>query len=119
MKIAVTATGINKTDLTDSRFGRGNYFQIYDTETKDIACIENEAKNAEGGAGIAAAQQIIDLDVDALISWKVGPNAYKLFNKAGIKMFSSECKPVVDVFEDYNKGILKEIEEAGPAHHGS
>lgn len=119
MKIAVAATGMNKTDLTDSRFGRGNYFQIYDTETTDITSVENEAKNADGGAGIAAAQQIIDLGVDVLISWKVGPNAYKLFNKAGIKMFSSECKPVEKVFEDYNNGLLKEIEGAGPAHHGS
>ncbi len=119
MKIAVSATGMNSTDLMDTRFGRGSYYQIYDTETREISFVENEAKNAEGGAGIAAAQQVINLGVDVLISWKVGPNAYKLFNKAGIKMLTSECKPVSEVFEAYNNGILNEIEEAGPAHHGS
>ena len=119
MKIAISATGENKTDLMDSRFARCAFFQIYDTETKELSSVKNVAQDQEGGAGVASAQQIIDLGVNLVISWKVGPNAYGLFKKAGIKMLTSECISIAEIIEAYNKGDLKEIEEAGPAHHGS
>lgn len=119
MKIVLSAIGKNKTDLMDSRFGRCGYFQIYDTDTKDIKSVVNEAQERDGGAGVAAAQQVIDLGANILISWKVGPSAYSLFKKAGIKMYSSECISVENAIAACINGDLQEIEEAGPAHHGS
>lgn len=119
MKIVISATGENKTDLIDSRFGRCEYFQIFDTDTNAIKSVVNEAQDRDGGAGVAAAQQVIDLGAKVLISWKVGPSAYNLFKKAGIRMYSSECISVENAITAYINSELQEIEEAGPAHHGS
>lgn len=119
MKIAVSATGKESTDLLDSRFGRCSYFQIFDMETKNIKCVENNGKSASGGAGIAAAQQLVDEGVDVIISWKIGPNAFEVFEKANIKMVSSETVSVESALEAYEQGKLDTISSAGPAHHGA
>ncbi|MDO7203492.1 hypothetical protein Q5M85_03855 [Paraclostridium bifermentans] len=34
MKIAISASGKNLSDLLDKRFGRCEFFQVYDTDTK-------------------------------------------------------------------------------------
>lgn len=118
MKIAVSATGKEKSDLLDSRFGRCSYFQIYDNETKDIKVIENSGKSASGGAGIAAAQQLVDEGVEVIISWKIGPNAFEVFSKANIKMINSETVSIEEALKNYEEGKLENISDAGPAHHG-
>ncbi len=44
--------------------------------------MENKGgESAGGGAGIAAAQQLIDERVEAIISNNIGPNAFESFNK--------------------------------------
>lgn len=118
MKIAVSAEGINKDDLLDKRFGRCNYFQIHDIESGEVKCVENKGQIASGGAGIAAAQQIIDEKVDVVITGNVGPNAYELFESAGIKAFKADNISIESVLNEYKEGKLAEINTAGPAHHG-
>ncbi len=54
MKIGISVKGKNKDSLLDKRFGRCEYFQIHDTDTGEIKVLENEAKLASSGAGIAA-----------------------------------------------------------------
>lgn len=118
MKIAISVTGTNKNDLLDMRFGRCSYFQIYDMESGEIRHIENKGQTASGGAGIVAAQQIIDEKVDVVITGNVGPNAYELFESAGIKAFKSSDISLESVLKAYKEGELTEINIAGPAHHG-
>lgn len=118
MKIAVSAVGINKGDLLDKRFGRCSYFQIHDIENGEMNYVENKGQSASGGAGIAAAQQIIDEKVDVVITGNLGPNAYELFESAGIKAFKANNISVEAVLNEYKEGKLAEINTAGPAHHG-
>ena len=49
-----------------------NIFQIHDTENGEFNAIENKGQMSGGGAGIAAAQQIIDEKVDAIITGNLG-----------------------------------------------
>ena len=37
-------------------FGRAPFFMFYDTDSKDVKILENPAAQAEGGAGVTAAQ---------------------------------------------------------------
>lgn len=118
MKIAVSATGKSKENVMDQRFGRCEYFQIYNTDSKEIKVISNDGVSSGGGAGIAAASQIIEEGADVIITGSLGPNAYKLIEKAGIKAYNCEVISVFKVFELFQKNQLKEISMAGSAHHG-
>ena len=118
MKIAVSATGQNKESLLDRRFGRCDYFLIYDAEAGEFKAIGNNGVSSGGGAGIAAASQVIEENVSAIITGNLGPNAFELVEKAGIKAYSCEALPVFRVVEMFQKNQLSEINSAGNAHSG-
>ncbi len=71
--------------MLDKRFGRCEYFQIHDTNTGEIKILENEGESASGGAGIAASNQLINQNVDIIITGNLGPNAFGIIVKEGIK----------------------------------
>lgn len=118
MKIAVSSIGQNKENLLDRRFGRCDFFQIFDTETKQYEVIVNNGVSAEGGAGIAAASQVIEENVNIVITGNFGPNAFELLEKSGIKSYGSEELPVSRAIELFQKNQLSEIASAQKAHHG-
>ena len=51
-------------------FGRTPYFLIYDTETKESTFLDNSAATSTGGAGIKAAQTLVDNKVNVLLTTK-------------------------------------------------
>lgn len=118
MKIAISATGKSSDSLLDSRFGRCDYFQIYDSEGANTKLIENKGKDSSGGAGIAASNQLIDEKVDVIITGNLGPNAFELIEKAKIKAYKCGNIIISLVFEKFKNGELEEIKISGPAHHG-
>ena len=118
MKIAVSATGQNKESQLDRRFGRCEYFLIYDTETEEFKAIGNNGVSSGGGAGIAAASQVIEENVSVIITGNLGSNAFELVEKARITAYSCEALPVFRAVEMFQKNQLSEINTAGNAHHG-
>lgn len=118
MKIALSCVGKEINDMLDSRFGRCSYFLIYDSEQELVNAVENKGQSAGGGAGISAAQQMIDNDVEAVITGNMGPNAYNLICSSGIKVYRCapvSCREAIDLFKD---GKLEEITAAGSPHMG-
>ncbi|AUM96039.1 TPA: NifB/NifX family molybdenum-iron cluster-binding protein [Clostridium botulinum] len=118
MKIAISSTGKTMENLLDIRFGRCEYFQIHDTESKEVKILENEGQNASGGAGIVASNQLVDEKIDVIITGNFGPNAFEIIEKAGVKAYKCESISITSVIEKYNKGELEQISMSGPAHHG-
>lgn len=118
MKILVSSDGIKPTDLLDSRFGRCDYFQIYDMEKDEYKVLENKGKSSQQGAGVAAAQQVIDEEVDIIITGKLGPNAFKLIGDSDIKTYSIGQITVEEAVGLFKEGKLEELKKSGPAHHG-
>jgi len=102
MKIAVTSIENNKDSKMDPRFGRGAFFAVYDTETKTFSFYENEAKNADGGAGPKAAEQVVNLGVKKLLSSDFGPKAKAALESMGIEMvlYSDELKTVEEILKE-------------------
>lgn len=118
MKIAISAEGQNKESLLDRRFGRCNYFMIYDTELGEFKAIGNKGVSSGGGAGIAAASQVIEENISVIITGNLGPNAFKLVEKAGINAYSCEALPIFRVIEMFHKNMLSAINTAVNAHSG-
>lgn len=118
MKIAISSFGKSTTDLLNKRFGRCEYFQIYDNENNQVKVIENEGLKAGGGAGIAAAQQLVDENIDTLITGNLGPNAFEIIEKSKISAYKSDEILVEDVLEKFKNNQLSEIKIAGQSHHG-
>ena len=117
MKIAISANGETNESILDVRFGRCEYFQIHDTENKEVKILENLGKSANGGAGIVAANQLIDEKVNVIITGNLGPNAFELMEKAEIKAYKCEDISIISVLEKYNNNEIEEINISGPAQH--
>ncbi|MFA9466560.1 MAG: NifB/NifX family molybdenum-iron cluster-binding protein [Velocimicrobium sp.] len=118
MKIAVSTTGQSKESQLDRRFGRCEYFLIYDTETQEYKAVRNNGVSSQGGAGIAAASQVIDENVSVIITGNLGPNAFELIEKAGIEAYSCEVLPAFRAIEMFQKNQLEIISSAGNSHQG-
>lgn len=114
MKIAITTQGNNLEDMLDPRFGRAQYFMIYDTEKKEVLeVIDNTAGvNAAGGAGTTAAQLVANKDAVAVISGNYGPNASLGLNGFEIKMYTSPVDKISNIIENFNAGKLSEVTAA-------
>jgi len=118
MKIAITATGPDLQSPVDARFGRAQYFIIYDAETQEFDAFENINTNVAHGAGIQSALFISSKGIGVVITGRVGPNAFQALTTAGIQILEITGGTVAQVIEAYQKGKLPVITEAGSAHGG-
>ena len=75
MKIAIPVDEKTLESNVCVSFGRTPYFLIYDVETKESIFIDNSAAASTGGAGIKAAQIIVDNKADVLLTPRLGENA--------------------------------------------
>lgn len=120
MKIAFSCSGNDLDCSVDPRFGRAANFLIVDEDTLEYKVVSNAAISASGGAGIAAAQGILDEGVEVLITGNCGPNAFQVLNTAGVKIFTGQSGKIRDLVEDYKKGAFKDSIKAATveAHAG-
>ena len=117
MKIAITITSPSLESEVDPRFGRGAYLLVIDPDTLEWQAFPNSGVNASGGAGIQAAQFLVDHQVDAAISGDFGPNAFDAQKAAGISMFLfGPCRTVGETIQRYQSGQLEPL--AAPAGGG-
>jgi len=74
MKICVTATAGDLNAQVDPRFGRCKYLVFVDSDTMAFEAIANEAITAPGGAGIQAAQTVVNKEANVLHGiWQTQP----------------------------------------------
>lgn len=115
MRIAVSASREGPDAPFEAHFGRCAYFVIYDSDSKSYISLPNPGGAAGGGAGIQAAQTVIGQKVGIIISGKIGPNAYQVLDRAGIKCYRGTGKSVKDVIAAYGKGSLRQLNSSeGP-----
>ena len=72
MKIAIPVDTSNMESSVCISFGRSPYFLVYDTENKESVFLENTDAQSPGGAGIKAAQIILDSNADVLLTPRCG-----------------------------------------------
>jgi len=111
MKLVISSTGKDMDDSIDPRFGRCSYYIAYDTEKDTFEAVENKSRNATGGAGIQASQAAADLGADAVITTNIGPNAFRVLETAGIKVYSGVTGTVRQAVEGFKNGSLGTTEK--------
>jgi predicted Fe-Mo cluster-binding NifX family protein len=119
MKVAVTANGQDLDAPTSPVFGRCPTYILVDTETMQFEAVTNPALSAGSGAGIQAAQFIIEQGAQAVVTGNVGPNAYGVFAAAGVPVYLYNDGTVRQALEAYKAGELRAVGgPSGPAHAG-
>jgi predicted Fe-Mo cluster-binding NifX family protein len=117
MKICVTAIGEGLDSEIDLRFGRCNYFLIYDSETKSVESISNMSVAASGGAGIKAAEAVANAGINVLLTGIVGPNAFSIFTEVGIDVRIGAKGTVREAIKQYEAGELESISSPNSSPH--
>ncbi len=118
MKIAIPADEKTLESNVCVSFGRTPYFLIYDAETKESVFIDNSAATSTGGAGIKAAQMIVDNKATVLLTPRCGKNAADVIKAAEIKLFKTTSASVKDNIDDFINGKLSPLDEIHPGFHG-
>ena len=110
MILMISSQGNSVNSKPNPRFGRTPWFIKYHTADGTWTAVENPAMNEPGGAGVAAAQCLIDQTTEVAISGRFGPNASRALQAAGIKcyVFDNESESVNKVIEQFSAGQLKE-----------
>lgn len=118
MKIAITT---DKKDIqadVELRFGRATGFLIYDTETEEIDFVDNTQQlNAAQGAGIQAAQNVVNSGAEVLISGHCGPKAMRVLKAKKVAVYLSEKDSVAGAIAKFKANELEQIDEADVEEH--
>ena len=117
MKIAVSAEEKTIESIVSPSFGRTCYFIVVDSETFEFEVIDNEAASSQGGAGIKAAQAVVDSGANAVVTFHCGQNAADVLKLADIKILKAVSGTVVEMVQKYNAGELNELSEIHPGYH--
>jgi len=118
MRVAIPANGADLDAPTSPIFGRSQLFILVDPETLEFEALPNPALDAPGGAGVQAAQTVLQHGVDAVIAPSLGPNAFRVIQAAGIPAYRMEGATVREVVDAYNAGQLPLLETPGADHVG-
>lgn len=120
MKIVIPVEENKMETRISQSFGRTAFFLIYDTDTKEQVFLENNAAQSPGGAGIKAAQQVIDNKPEALLTPRCGQNAADLIKAANIEIYKTINDNLLENIAAFNEGKLAVLTEihAGFHHHG-
>ncbi|NLN71366.1 MAG: dinitrogenase iron-molybdenum cofactor biosynthesis protein [Thermoplasmatales archaeon] len=104
-------------DIAQS-LSRAPYFMIYDTDAKASDFISNPAMDSPSGAGVKAAQIIIDTGAKVLLTIRCGDRAYEVLNGGNIKIMAAAPGKAKTNIDTYLGGGMNELETIHEGHHG-
>ena len=95
---------------------RAPYFLFQDENGETI--VENPAAQAQGGAGVQAAQFLVDSGVTTLITVRCGQNAADVFTAAGMQIYKSVHKTAAQELAALADGTLEVLTHFHGGFHG-
>ena len=98
-------------------FGRTPFFMFYNTETKEAEYFDNSAFNAQGGAGIKAAQKIVDMKADVVLTIRCGENAATVLDGGNVKIYKTQFETAMDNIKAFEENRLSVLNEIHPGFH--
>jgi predicted Fe-Mo cluster-binding NifX family protein len=110
MKVAISVVTPERDAILDTRFGRAEAFVVVETETDKWQGYANPAAGATGGAGVQAAEFIVERDAEAAISGAFGPNAYDVLSAANIGMYRAKTGTAAELVQKLKDGALQKVE---------
>jgi predicted Fe-Mo cluster-binding NifX family protein len=112
MIIVITANGADLDAPASPVFGRCPAYVFVDTESMQFEGVENPAIGAASGAGIQAAQFVIERGAKAVVTGNVGPNAFSVFQSADVPIYLSGSGTVREMAEAFRTGQLQSIADS-------
>ena len=114
MKIAIPLDE-NQTDICPT-FGRAPYFLFSEDGLSTV--VENPAAQVQGGAGLKAAQFLVDHEITVLITPRCGQNAADVFKTVGMKIYKSQGTSAAENVAAYGRSELAELTHFHAGYHG-
>jgi predicted Fe-Mo cluster-binding NifX family protein len=112
MKIAFTTKGTEWESMIDPRFGRTQYFLIYDEDKDELTSYDNTAiADVAHGAGPQTAQKIFEFNPDILITGNgPGGNAARVLQNSKIKIYiGAGDMAAKEAYDAFKNGKLREL----------
>ena len=119
MRIGIPVDNNNINTSISVSFGRAPWFAILDTSFEEYTFIKNVGSESSGGAGIKAAQMLIDSKVEVLLTPRCGENAAEVLKKDNIKIYKVENLLIKESIEAYKRGDLPELSLAHKGFHSN
>ena len=116
MKIAIPLDETKKNVCVS--FGRAPFYLFADSDSDAQEILENPAAEAEGGAGLKAAQFLVDQKAGALITVRCGENAAQVLHAADITIYRSEGADARENLKAYGENKLAELTKFHAGFHG-
>ncbi len=115
MKVAVTSQGPDVASQVDPRLGEAGFLIVVDTSTGRFTTRDNTQKlNAVDNAGGEAAQKVMDLGVDAVITGNVSDKALATLEAGNVKVCAGGLGgSVMDAVERFK---AEQLENASKLH---
>ncbi len=110
MKIVLSSHGNHKDELVDVKFGRCKCFAVYEDDS--FSYVENTGRDSNQGAGVGAAQVVLDLKPDVLLTERLGPKAFKVLNESEIKILKCHGMSLEEAVTRFQNHELDVIEKA-------
>lgn len=99
-------------------FGRAPYMLFADTDCGQLEVLANPAAEAQGGAGIKAAQFLVDNKADVLITVRCGENAAEVFQEAEVEIYKASPLTAEENVKQYLAGELEKLTKFHGGFHG-
>ena len=120
MKIAISTDGPDLSAPVNPRFGRCARFLIVDSQSGEFHALDNPGHVASGGAGIAAAEALVNQGIQAVLTGHVGPNAFEVLSAGGVSIYGGQTGSAQAALDAFRQNAL--TPEAAPtakAHAGT
>jgi predicted Fe-Mo cluster-binding NifX family protein len=105
MYIALSSKGNTLESEIDPRFGRAGFFLLVDPETMEVKVIENKQNlQLPQGAGIQAAQIVVEQGAKTVLTGNCGPKAFKVLQAAGVNVGIGISGTVQEAVNQYKQG---------------
>lgn len=118
MRIAVPVDENNENTGVSVSFGRAPYYMVFDTDTQKAEFVVNTAAESAGGAGIMAAQIIVNQKSNVVLTERCGKNAAEILIAGAVKIYRSEAGSAMENVKAFIQGSLSELKEIHAGYHG-
>jgi len=119
MLIGISSIEKSLDSKIDTRFGRSKYFIIYDTNSKKFTVLDNEVNlSVAQGAGIQTAQNLVNQNIEVLLTNNCGPKAFKVLSISNVKIYITGTNSTVsEAINEFNSNKLNLMKDPNVEAH--
>ncbi len=113
MKICIPVVSKSMSSMLSPSFGRAPFFLFIDLENSQHEFVQNPAINFPRGAGISAAQLVVERGASAVLTQNIGPRAYEVLVNYGVKVYGVVASNAQEALEKFKRNEVFELTPRG------